>query len=68
MNEITKRTIEDYKNYLIEEEKCSVTIEKYIRDITAFVNWTKGTEDVSSENPYTINSVTSDAEYIANFE
>ena len=44
MNEITKRTIEDYKNYLIEEEKCSVTIEKYIRDITAFVNWTEGNE------------------------
>ena len=44
MNEITKRTIEDYKNYLIEEEKCSVTIEKYIHDITAFVNWTEGKE------------------------
>ena len=44
MNEITKRTIEDYKNYLVEEEKCSVTIEKYIRDITAFVNWTEGNE------------------------
>ena len=42
MNEITKRTIEDYKNHLIEEEKCSVTIEKYISDITAFVNWTDG--------------------------
>ena len=27
MNEITKRTIEDYKNYLVEEEKSSVTIE-----------------------------------------
>ena len=44
MNEITKRTIKDYKNYSIEEEKCSVTIEKYIRDITAFVNWTEGNE------------------------
>ena len=44
MNEITKRTIDEYKNYLIEEEKCSVTIEKYIRDITAFVNWTEGNE------------------------
>ena len=44
MNEITKRIIEDYKNYLIEEEKCPVTIEKYIRDITAFVNWTEGNE------------------------
>ena len=44
MNEISKRTIQTYKNYLIEEEKCSVTIEKYIRDITAFVNWTDGKE------------------------
>ena len=44
MNEITKRTIDAYKNHLIEEEKCSVTIEKYIRDITAFVNWTEGNE------------------------
>ncbi len=25
MNEITKRTIDTYKNYLIEEEKSSVT-------------------------------------------
>ena len=44
MNEITKSTIESYKNYLVEEEKSSVTIEKYICDITAFVNWTEGNE------------------------
>ena len=44
MNEITKRTIEDYKNYLVEEEKCSVTIEKYIRDITVFYEWLSGRE------------------------
>ncbi len=44
MNEITKRTIEDYKNYLVEEEKCSVTIEKYIRDINAFAEWLDGRE------------------------
>ena len=44
MNEITKRTIDAYKNYLVEEEKCPVTIEKYIRDITAFINWTEGNE------------------------
>ena len=30
MNKITKRTIEEYENHLIEEEKCSVTIEKNI--------------------------------------
>ena len=44
MNEITKRTIDEYKNYLIEEEKCSVTIEKYIRDINAFAEWLDGRE------------------------
>ena len=44
MNEITKRTIDEYKNYLIEEEKCSVTIEKYIRDINTFVEWSDGRE------------------------
>ena len=41
---MAKRAIDEYKKYLIEEEKCSVTIEKYIRDITAFVNWTEGKE------------------------
>ena len=44
MNEITKRTIEDYKNYLVEEEKSSVTIEKYIRDINTFAEWSHGRE------------------------
>ncbi len=36
MNEITKRTIDTCKNYFIQEEKCSVTIEKYIRDNPLF--------------------------------
>ena len=44
MNEITKRTIAEYKNYLIEEEKSSVTIEKYIRDINTFAEWSDGRE------------------------
>ena len=44
MNEITKRTIEEYKNYLVEEEKSSVTIEKYIRDINTFAEWSDGRE------------------------
>ena len=44
MNEITKCTIDEYKKYLIEEEKCSVTIEKYIRDINAFAQWSNGKE------------------------
>ena len=44
MNEITKHTIDEYKKYLIEEEKCSVTIEKYIRDINTFAEWSGGRE------------------------
>lgn len=39
MGTITINEIELYKNYLIEEEKSKVTVEKYIRDITAFVKW-----------------------------
>ena len=48
MNEIIKRSIDAYKNYLVEEEKCPATIDKYIRDIIAFANWTKGEEFTKS--------------------
>ena len=44
MYEFTKHTIENYKNHLIEEEKSTVTIEKYIRDINAFAEWINGRE------------------------
>ena len=44
MYEFTKHTIENYKNYLIEEEKSTVTIEKYIRDINTFAQWVNGRE------------------------
>lgn len=39
MREITTKKIEDYKNYLINEEKGEITIEKYVRDINAFNVW-----------------------------
>ena len=39
MRIITNNLIESFKIYLCEEEKSSATIEKYIRDIVAFVNW-----------------------------
>ena len=39
MKIITQTIISDYKNYLINEEKSSVTIEKYVRDILAFYDW-----------------------------
>lgn len=54
MNEITKCTIDAYKNYLIEEEKCSVTIEKYIRDINTFAEWSHGRE-ITVRNNCTVN-------------
>lgn len=39
MRKITTEAINDYKNYLFNEEKGEITIEKYIRDINAFNAW-----------------------------
>ena len=39
MKKITLDIIASYKKYLISEEKSRATIEKYIRDITAFKAW-----------------------------
>lgn len=39
MRKITNDLISSFKNYLIEEEKSKNTIEKYIRDIVAFMVW-----------------------------
>ena len=36
---ITRELIENFKHYLIEEEKSSATLEKYMRDITTFFVW-----------------------------
>lgn len=44
MRKLTKELIDKFKMYLIEEERSSATIEKYIRDITAFYVWLQGTE------------------------
>lgn len=44
MRKLTKELIDKFKMYLIEEEKSSATIEKYIRDITAFYVWLQGAE------------------------
>ena len=41
---ITLDLIENFENYLINEEKDSATLEKYIRDIKAFSEWTLGSE------------------------
>lgn len=44
MRKITNELILKFKEYLVSEEKSSATLEKYIRDITAFVAWICGRE------------------------
>ncbi len=44
MRKITNELIQKFKSYLIDEEKSSSTLEKYIRDITVFMEWCKETE------------------------
>lgn len=39
MKKITNELIQKFKTYLMEEEKSAATLEKYIRDIIAFVTW-----------------------------
>lgn len=39
MKKITGEKIKKYHKYLIQEEKSAATVEKYIRDVTAFVLW-----------------------------
>ncbi len=41
---LTRSLIKEFRRYLIEEEKSSATIEKYMRDITAFLAWLDGCE------------------------
>ena len=39
MKKITDEIIEKFRKHLIDEEKSAATLEKYIRDITAFRVW-----------------------------
>lgn len=39
MKKITERTIEKYRKHLMDEEKSKATVEKYVRDVTAFSRW-----------------------------
>lgn len=41
---ITDDLIEKYKDFLINEEKASATLEKYMRDIKTFSEWSSGSE------------------------
>ena len=44
MTRITKKVIGKFKEYLIDEEKSKATLEKYIRDVEAFMSWLGGEE------------------------
>lgn len=44
MKKITNELIQKFKTHLIEEEKSPATLEKYIRDVVAFVTWLCGRE------------------------
>lgn len=39
MKKITNELIKNFRRYLIEEEKATATVEKYIRDVNAFADW-----------------------------
>lgn len=39
MRKITEKLVKTFKNHLVNEEKSAATLEKYIRDINAFVFW-----------------------------
>ncbi len=39
---ITQSLIENFKDYLINEEKASATLDKYMRDVKAFLVWVSG--------------------------
>lgn len=44
MKQISTEMIENFKIYLLNEEKSKATQEKYIRDVTSFVKWNMGRE------------------------
>jgi len=48
MKKITSILIENFENHLMDEEKATLTQEKYIRDITAFMKWCEGEEITKS--------------------
>lgn len=39
MRKITGKAVKDFENYLRNEEKAQATVEKYIRDLSAFAVW-----------------------------
>ena len=82
MNEhkLNENQISDYRHYLLEEERSTGTIEKYMRDTRAFILWLNGravTKEISAEwknhlidegyAPVTINAMLSSVNGLFNF-
>lgn len=44
MKKITNEHVQNFENYLVTEEKSKATLEKYIRDVTVFMQWLAGGE------------------------
>ena len=44
MRKITNELIQKFKEYLIDEEKSAATLDKYIRDIAVFMQWSNDKE------------------------
>ncbi len=44
MKKITNELINEFKEYLINEEKSTATIEKYVHDVVAFMIWARDNE------------------------
>lgn len=44
MRQITETSIQNYRSYLMDEEKSSATLEKYLRDVCKFATWLQGRE------------------------
>lgn len=43
-SQVTEKRIQEYRDYLIQEERSRGTIEKYMRDLRAFAEWLAGRE------------------------
>ena len=41
---LNEQTVISFKNHLVEEEKSPLTVEKYLRDVKAFLNWKNNKE------------------------
>ena len=53
MKKITEKMINDFMNYLLDNEKSKATLEKYVRDIKAFALWL-GSAELSKATAFLI--------------